>query len=374
MTATGPSARLKQKTQRNDNAVPMRLIISCADRPGIVFAVSRFLHDNGANIVRSDQYSTDPAGGQFFLRTEFTLPFENRDGFAAQFGLRVAEPLNLTWRIWDAAQPKRLAVLVSRYDHCLHDLLYRWRRDELGGQITAVISNWDDLRSAVASYGVPYHHVPVTKERKAEAEAEILSLLGDDCDVIVLARYMQILSADFLERVDVPVINIHHSFLPAFEGPGPYERAKERGVKLVGATAHYVTAELDAGTDHRAGRRAGPPQRHGRGPHANGSRGGTARPGSRRPMALRRPRHPAWQFDRRLLARTIATPKTCAVVRALRVLKQSRRREAGRRRERAHSQTGQATGHHLRPRGGPQCHRREPPGWQRCRHVRRRRR
>jgi formyltetrahydrofolate deformylase len=226
---------------------PIRLVVSCADRPGIVAAVSRFLYDSGANIVRSDQYSTDPVGGQFFLRMEFTLPDARRAGFSEQFGLRVAEPLELSWRLWDSAQPKRIAVLVSRYDHCLHDLLWRWRRDELGGEIVSVISNWEDLRADVESFDVPYLHVPVPRGEKPAAETQMLELLRDSCDVVVLARYMQILSGHFLDRVGVPVINIHHSFLPAFEGAGPYERAKERGVKLVGATAHYVTPELDAG-------------------------------------------------------------------------------------------------------------------------------
>jgi formyltetrahydrofolate deformylase len=226
---------------------PLRLVISCADRPGIVAAVSRFLFESGANIVRSDQYSTDPAGGRFFLRMEFTLPADGRDDLAQRFEEQVARGLALTWRLWDSARPKRIAVLVSRFDHCLHDLLYRWRRHELGGEIVTVISNWEDLRGDVERDGLPYHHVPVTRDTKAAAEAAMLELLRDECDVVVLARYMQILSPEFLERVGVPVINIHHSFLPAFEGANPYARAKQRGVKLVGATAHYVTPELDAG-------------------------------------------------------------------------------------------------------------------------------
>jgi formyltetrahydrofolate deformylase len=138
-------------------------------------------------------------------------------------------------------------VLVSRYDHCLEDLLYRWRRDELDGELVLVASNHLDLRETVEAAGLPYHHVPVTKDRKVDAESDLLQILDGRCDVVVLARYMQILSGDFLERVGVPVINIHHSFLPAFAGASPYERAKERGVKLVGATAHYATEDLDAG-------------------------------------------------------------------------------------------------------------------------------
>jgi formyltetrahydrofolate deformylase len=225
----------------------LRLLISCPDRPGIVAGVSRFLYEAGANIVRSDQYSTDPAGGTFFLRMEFTLGRDKREGLAEHFGLKVAEPLGMTWRLWDAATPKRITVMVSRYDHCLLDLLWRWRRSELGAQIVMVISNHQDLREDAELFDVPYHHVPVDKDRKQEAEARQLELLDGCCDLVVLARYMQVLSPEFLDRVGLPVINIHHSFLPSFAGANPYARAKERGVKLVGATAHYVTEELDAG-------------------------------------------------------------------------------------------------------------------------------
>ncbi len=225
----------------------MRLLVVCPDRPGIVAAVSRFLAEGGANIVQSEQYSTDPGGGTFFLRTEFALPRDRREGFAERFGLTIADRFDMTWRIWDAARRKRFAILVSRYDHCLVDLLYRWQRDELDGEIVLVASNHDDLRDTVESAGLPYHHVPVEREDKPAAEARLIELLDGTCDLIVLARYMQILSGEFLERVGVPVINIHHSFLPAFAGAGPYERAKERGVKLIGATAHYVTEDLDEG-------------------------------------------------------------------------------------------------------------------------------
>jgi formyltetrahydrofolate deformylase len=225
----------------------MRLLIYCPDRPGIINAVSRFLLDSEANIVSSAQYSTDPEGGSFFLRMEFAIAPDNRARLAEQFGLKVAEPFDMTWRLWDAAVPKRVAILVSRYDHCLLDLLWRWRRGELGAEIVLVASNHPDLREDVETFGLPYHHVPVDKDRKPEAEAQLLELLDGKCDVVVLARYMQILSTDFLERVGVPLINIHHSFLPAFAGADPYQRAKERGVKLIGATAHYVTEELDAG-------------------------------------------------------------------------------------------------------------------------------
>ena len=225
----------------------MRLLVYCADRPGIVNAVSRFLYEAGANIVRSDQHTSDPEGGAFFLRMEFTLAPASRPHFAERFGLAVAEPFGMTWRLWDASRRKRIAILVSRYDHCLQDLLWRWRRGELEGDVVLVASNHPDLRADVEFFGLPYHHVPVTRDTKPEAEAQLLELLRGHCDLVVLARYMQILSGDFLDRLGAPVLNIHHSFLPAFAGAGPYERARDRGVKLIGATAHYVTEELDAG-------------------------------------------------------------------------------------------------------------------------------
>jgi len=225
----------------------LRLLISCPDGPGIIAAVSGFLFEAGANIVRSDQYSSDPQGGTFFLRMEFTLPPDSAAGLDERFGQAVGRRFDMTWRFWDAAQRKRLAILVSREDHCLLDLLWRSRRDELEADIVAVASNHEDLRRAVEPFGLPFHHVSVSAQAKPAAEASLLELLQGQCDLVVLARYMQILSGDFLDRVGVPLINIHHSFLPAFPGAQPYEQAKRRGVKLIGATAHYVTEELDAG-------------------------------------------------------------------------------------------------------------------------------
>jgi formyltetrahydrofolate deformylase len=229
-----------------------RLLIGCADRPGIVAAVSGFLFDSGANIVSSHQYSSDPSGGRFFLRTEFFLeagerPDPEAGGFQERFAEEVAKPFEMDWEIrWWGERP-RVAILVSRYDHCLVDLLWRWRRGELGAEITMVISNHPDLEAETLAAGVPYHHVPVAKGGKREAEAAMLALLAGNADLVVLARYMQILSGEFLQQVGVPAINIHHSFLPAFAGADPYRRARERGVKLIGATAHYVTEELDEG-------------------------------------------------------------------------------------------------------------------------------
>jgi formyltetrahydrofolate deformylase len=226
-----------------------RLLVSCADRPGIVSAVSGLLFDEGANIVSSSQWSSDPTGGSFFLRLEFVLDdfAGRRDALASRFARDVAEPFGMTWELRPYGQARRIVLMASRYDHCLGDLLGRWRRGELAAEVTQVISNHPDLEPLAREAGVPYHHVPVPKGGKPEAEARILELLGEDTELVVLARYMQILSGDFLARVGAPVINIHHSFLPAFAGADPYERARERGVKLIGATAHYVTEELDAG-------------------------------------------------------------------------------------------------------------------------------
>src|SRR3954466_15571202 len=222
----------------------MRLVVSCPDRPGIISAVSGFLAEAGANIGRSDQYSTDPAGGTFFLRMEFTGATAD---LADRFGDEVGRRFDMDWRFWDAARRKRLPILVSREDHCLQELLWRRRRSELDAELVLVASNHEDLRADAEAFGLPFHHVPVTRETKPESEARLLELLAGQCDLVVLARYMQILSGDFLQRVGAPVINIHHSFLPAFAGAAPYRQARERGVKLIGATAHYVTEALDAG-------------------------------------------------------------------------------------------------------------------------------
>ena len=226
-----------------------RLLISCPDRPGIVAAVSGFLFAHGANIVSSDQHSLDPEGGRFFMRMEFTMEAleVGRDDLAAEFSSEVGERMGMNWRLSFTDEPKRMAVLVSREEHCLLDLLWRRRSGELGGQISLVASNHPDHEADVAASGIAYHHVPVPAGGKPAAENALLELLRDKVDVVVLARYMQILSRDFLERVGVPLINIHHSFLPAFAGADPYRQAERRGVKVIGATAHYVTEELDAG-------------------------------------------------------------------------------------------------------------------------------
>ena len=226
-----------------------RLLIDCADRPGIVAAVSGFLFEQGANIVSSHQYSSDATGGRFYMRTEFFLErlAEDSAGFEREFSERVGAPLAMDWELRYWGEHKRMAILVSRHDHCLMDLLWRRRRGELDADVVAVISNHGDVATEVQAAGIPFHHVPVTAASKAQAEEQMLALLGGRVDLVVLARYMQILSGDFLHRLGAPTINIHHSFLPAFAGAEPYRRARKHGVKLIGATAHYVTAELDGG-------------------------------------------------------------------------------------------------------------------------------
>jgi formyltetrahydrofolate deformylase len=205
-----------------------------------VASVAGFLAASGANIISSDQHSTDPEGGEFFMRMEFTLGGGDLDSLGRAFAHEVGERFDMRWRLTDVARPKRMPLLVSREDHCLVDLLWRHRRGELAAEIPFVASNHPDHRSDVEAFGVEYHHVPYPNE------PELLALL-DDADVVVLARYMRILSGEFLAALRAPVINIHHSFLPAFAGADPYRRAAERGVKIIGATAHYATEELDAG-------------------------------------------------------------------------------------------------------------------------------
>ncbi|GMA56671.1 formyltetrahydrofolate deformylase [Alicyclobacillus sacchari] len=225
-----------------------RLLISCPDRLGIVAAIGQFLSAHGANIAESAQYSTEPQGGDFFMRIEFELDDlagkEDRlcEGFA-----QLANDYGMRWRYAPARAKKRMAIFVSRELHCLQELLWDWQDGLLDADVRMVVSNHPDARPLVESLGIPFHHIPVTAETKAHAEQRQLELLADDIDVIVLARYMQILSPSFLERFPQRIINIHHSFLPAFIGRNPYQRAYDRGVKLIGATAHYVTEELDEG-------------------------------------------------------------------------------------------------------------------------------
>ncbi|MCZ8523130.1 MULTISPECIES: formyltetrahydrofolate deformylase [Paenibacillus] len=241
-----PKMTSQPKRSGRDNRA--RMLVSCPDRPGIVAAVSRFLHGHGANILQSDQYTMDPEGGLFFIRIEFDLENlnERREALKADFS-RVADEFQMTWSIARASRRKRLAIFVSKEDHCLLELLWHWQSGDLDADIAMVISNHNEMRELVESLGIPYHHIPVTAETKADAEKRQLELVDGQVDAVVLARYMQIISPKFIEHFPNRIINIHHSFLPAFVGGKPYAQAHNRGVKIIGATAHYVTEELDGG-------------------------------------------------------------------------------------------------------------------------------
>ena len=221
------------------------LTLSCPDRPGIVHAVSGFLAARNCNILDSQQYGS-PATSTFFLRVHFDSPVtehELRENFA-----ELAATFSMTWELHASAHRPNVLVMVSREGHCLNDLLYRWRAGYLPCTISAVVSNHPDLESLTAPYDVPFHHLPVTKETRADQEGDVLELVdGLGVELVVLARYMQILSPEFCAALPGRIINIHHSFLPSFRGGRPYEQAYVRGVKLIGATAHYVTADLDEG-------------------------------------------------------------------------------------------------------------------------------
>jgi formyltetrahydrofolate deformylase len=228
----------------------LRLLISCPDKKGLIAAISSFISMHDGNILSADQYvSEGEAGGTFFMRLEiegegFGL---GRDEFAGAFA-PLARRHSMAWRASYTDAPKRMAILVSRYDHCLIDLLWRWDAGELEAEIPLIVSNHPNLKERAEHYGVPFYHLPVTRETKTEQESRILDLLFEhEVDFVVLARYMQILTPKFVGAYPNGIINIHHSFLPAFAGADPYRRAHDRGVKTIGATAHYVTGELDAG-------------------------------------------------------------------------------------------------------------------------------
>ncbi len=226
-----------------------RLLITCPDRPGIVSAVTTFLYHHGVNVTELDQHSSDPSGGTFFMRLEFQTPDLDlsREALKRAFGEVVGQRFDMNWRIAFAADKPRMAILVSKHDHALLELLWRWARGELRVDIPMVISNHADLKASVEGFGVRFEHVPFTGDTQAAAEARMLELLEGQADFIVLARYMRVLSGDFVRRWPSRIVNIHHSFLPAFAGADPYLQAHRHGVKLIGATAHYVTAELDQG-------------------------------------------------------------------------------------------------------------------------------
>jgi formyltetrahydrofolate deformylase len=224
------------------------LTLDCPDRPGIVHAVTGYLLRHGANITESQQYE-ESVGARFFLRMVFDVPDDaaSLDELRASF-TAVSDEFAMQWNLWDATSRYRTLILVSRAGHCLNDLLYRVSTGSLNIEVPAVVSNHRDLEPLARSYGVDFAHLPVTPETKAEAETQLLSMVEAlDIDLVVLARYMQILSDDACRALAGMAINIHHSFLPGFKGARPYHQAHQRGVKLIGATAHYVTSDLDEG-------------------------------------------------------------------------------------------------------------------------------
>jgi formyltetrahydrofolate deformylase len=235
-----------------------RLLISCPDKKGIVAAVSKFLFDRGANLVHADQH-TDPAEGTFFMRVEWEA-----DTSLAQIDAEfrtVATEYAMDYRFASATDRRKVTIFVSKESHCLLELLWHFQADDFNADIGAVVANHPDLGKLVEPIGIPFHHLPISGETKPDVEKRQMAI-AEGSDLIILAKYMQVLSPEFVATWDRKVINIHHSFLPAFIGANPYRQAHERGVKLIGATAHYVTADLDGGpiieqdvhrVDHRHG-------------------------------------------------------------------------------------------------------------------------
>jgi formyltetrahydrofolate deformylase len=224
------------------------LTLSCPDKPGIVYAVSSFLVQHSGNIIASQQYGS-PDDGRFFMRVHFSVPQPGRTTAELERDFSwVAEAFHMAWRLHDTSERIRTLLMVSRLGHCLNDLLFRWKTGSLPVDLAGVVSNHEDFRDLTESYKLPFHHIAVTPETKPAAEAALMSLIDETkTELIVLARYMQILSPEVCKRVEGRMINIHHSFLPSFKGAKPYHQAYAKGVKLVGATAHYVTPDLDEG-------------------------------------------------------------------------------------------------------------------------------
>jgi formyltetrahydrofolate deformylase len=224
------------------------LTLSCPDKPGIVYGVSSFLVQHSGNILDSQQYG-DTDEGRFFMRVHFTIPPAGATLAELERDFTwVADSFHMSWQLHDRAVRIKTLLMVSRLGHCLNDLLFRWRTGSLPVDITAVVSNHEDFRRLAASYDLPFRHIPVTSATKPVAEAELAALVEEtQTELIVLARYMQVLSSDLCKRFEGRIINIHHSFLPSFKGAKPYHQAHAKGVKLVGATGHYVTADLDEG-------------------------------------------------------------------------------------------------------------------------------
>ena len=226
-----------------------RLLVQCPDGPGLLAAVFDYLYRHGANIVQADQHSTGGERPRFFLRAVYDVASLDRPAaeVAAGFGEEVAPRFGMEWSVSYSTDRPRIAILCTREPNCVLDLLWRARTDELGADVTMVLSNREMMEPLAQRFNVPFHCLPVTRETKVEQEKQMLELLRGQVDLVVLARYMQILTPTFLDEFPQAVINIHHSFLPAFAGADPYGQAEQRGVKIIGATAHYATAELDAG-------------------------------------------------------------------------------------------------------------------------------
>jgi formyltetrahydrofolate deformylase len=234
-------------SKSEDTGLEFILTLSCPDKPGIVYAVSSFLVQHSANIITSQQYG-EPDGGLFFMRVHFSVPLGRSVGDLESDFSWVAEAFHMSWRLHGSTDRIRTLLMVSQLGHCLNDLLFRWRSGTLPIDITGVVSNHETFRDLTESYKLPYHHIPVTRDTKPAAEAALLSIIDETkTELVVLARYMQILSPEVCKRVEGRMINIHHSFLPSFKGAKPYHQAYAKGVKLVGATAHYVTPDLDEG-------------------------------------------------------------------------------------------------------------------------------
>ncbi len=222
------------------------LTLTCPDQPGIVHDVSGFIVANGGNILESSQFG-DQRSNRFCMRIHFAVDDADEATLRSNFA-EVANRHQMTWGLHDSSRPARVLIMVSKLDHCLADLLYRQRIGELNIEAVSVVSNHRDTYQLAASHDVPFHHVPISKDTKPEAEAKLLELIdAENIDFVVLARYMQILSAKLCEKLEGRVVNIHHSFLPGFKGARPYHQAYERGVKLIGATAHFATSDLDEG-------------------------------------------------------------------------------------------------------------------------------
>ena len=239
--------KLELFQERNQNRG--RLLVSCPDKPGIVAAISEFLFSYDANIIESNQYSTNPENGTFFLRIEFECPQlkEKAQGIEEEF-TEIAANFSMDWNFIHVHHVKKIAIFVSKQLHCLRELLWEWQSGDLMADIALVISNHEDAKDVVEGLEIPFYYIPANKDIRKQAEDQQLQLLKEyKIDVVVLARYMQILTPEFVAANPNRIINIHHSFLPAFVGARPYERAYDRGVKLIGATSHYVTNDLDEG-------------------------------------------------------------------------------------------------------------------------------